>query len=138
MTTRIIHGDCREVLATLDAESVDVILTDPPYGATKLKWDRWPSGWPTMARRVLKRSGSMWVFGSQKMFLERISEFDGWQFSQDIVWEKHNGSGFQADRFKRVHECAVQFYRDDVPWPEVYKKPQFTNDATKRTIRRRW
>jgi tRNA G10 N-methylase Trm11 len=26
------HGDCREVLPTLAEESVDIILTDPPYG----------------------------------------------------------------------------------------------------------
>lgn len=29
---RIIHGDCNEVLATLSSESVDLVLTDPPYG----------------------------------------------------------------------------------------------------------
>ena len=29
---RIIHGDCTEVLKTLSAESVDFVLTDPPYG----------------------------------------------------------------------------------------------------------
>lgn len=28
----IYHGDCREVLPTLDATSVDLVLTDPPYG----------------------------------------------------------------------------------------------------------
>ena len=28
---RIIHGDCTEVLKTLPAESVDFVLTDPPY-----------------------------------------------------------------------------------------------------------
>ena len=32
MTVRIYTGDCREVLATLDAESVDAVVTDPPYG----------------------------------------------------------------------------------------------------------
>lgn len=28
----IYHGDCREILPTLDASSVDLVLTDPPYG----------------------------------------------------------------------------------------------------------
>ena len=46
---------------------------------------------------------------------ERFAE-NGWKYAQDIVWEKHNGSGFHADRFKRVHEHAVQFYRADSPW----------------------
>lgn len=137
MTVRILTGDCRDVLKTLPDESVDCILTDPPYGETSLEWDRWQDGWPTAARRVLKRTGSMWVFGSTRMFLDHLDDFAGWRFAQDVVWEKHNGSGFHADRFKRVHECALQFYRDDAPWDGVYKSPQFTNDATARTIRRK-
>ncbi len=137
MSTRIILGDCRTVLPTLEEASVDVILTDPPYGTTKLVWDRWQTGWPSQARRVLKRTGSMWVFGSQKMFWDHAAEFAGWNLAQDVVWEKQNGSGFHADRFKRVHESALQFWRDDAAWSDVYKQPQFTNDATARQVRRK-
>lgn len=79
----------------------------------------------------------MWVFGTAKMFMERAGEFEGWTMAQDVVWEKQNGSGFQADRFRRVHETAYQFYRDDSQWPEIFKCPQFTNDATARRVRRR-
>ena len=32
MTVTLIHGDCLEVLKTLDAGSVDAVVTDPPYG----------------------------------------------------------------------------------------------------------
>jgi len=60
-----------------------------------------------------------------------------WRQSQEIVWEKHNGSNFHADRFKRVHELIVQLYKRDTAWEEVYKKPVFTNDATARTLRRK-
>lgn len=137
MSVEIVPGDFALAIAEMDDESVDCILTDPPYQETSLQWDRWPPGWPALVRRVLKRSGSMWVFGSQRMFLTRAVEFSGWKMAQDIVWQKHNGSGFHADRFKRVHECAVQFYRDDAPWAEVYKQPQYTSDATARTVRRK-
>jgi site-specific DNA-methyltransferase (adenine-specific) len=37
MSFTIHHGDCREVMATLDAESVDAIVCDPPYGLTSGK-----------------------------------------------------------------------------------------------------
>jgi site-specific DNA-methyltransferase (adenine-specific) len=137
MTCTILHGDCREVMAGLEPESVDLVLTDCPYQATSLRWDRWQTGWPAAARRVLKKTGSMWAFGSMRMFWDRKSEFDGWRLSQDTVWEKQNGTGFQKDRFKRVHELAVHFYRDDAAWADVYKCPQFTNDATARQIRRK-
>jgi site-specific DNA-methyltransferase (adenine-specific) len=53
--------------------------------------------------------------------------------AQDIVWEKHNGSGFAADRFKRVHEHAVHWYLGR--WEDVHHVTPTTADATKRVIR---
>lgn len=135
--TRVLVGDCREVLAGLPEASVDAIITDPPYQQTSLIWDRWPAGWPTAARRVLKPTGSMWVFGSLRMFMDRRDDFAGWKLAQDIVWEKHNGSSFHADRFRRVHEQAVQFYRDDAPWAEVYKGKVVTMDAKAKVVRKK-
>ena len=40
--TTVIHGDCLEVMPTLDAESVDAIVTDPPYGLEFMgkEWDQ--------------------------------------------------------------------------------------------------
>ncbi len=100
-------GDMREVLPAL-ALQADCILADPPYGETSLAWDRWPDGWPTVAATT---ASSMWCFGSLRMFLDRRDEFATWKLSQDIVWEKHNGSGFARDRFRRVHEIAAHWYR---------------------------
>lgn len=129
--------DVFEALSLMPSESVDCVIADPPYNETSLAWDRWPSEWPSAVRRVLKRSGSMWVFGSQRMFLDRIDEFDGWRFSQDIIWEKQNGSSAAADRFRRVHEHVLLFYRTDSPWGGVYKDVQYTLDATARRVRRK-
>lgn len=137
MTVTVLHGDSLSIMASMEPDSVDAIVTDPPYGETSLIWDTWPPGWPAIARRVLKPAGSMWVFGSVRMFLERTAEFAGWKFAQDVVWEKHNGTGLFNDRFRRVHEHALQFYREDSPWAGVFKDPQFTNDATARTMRRK-
>lgn len=137
MTVQVIHGEAVEVLQGMAAESVDCVVTDPPYGETNLKWDRWVKNWPAACGRVLKRTGSMWVFGSTRMFFDHAAEFAGWRLSHDIVWQKHNGSSFQNDRFRRVHEMALHFYRDDAAWADVYKNPQFTNDATARTVRKK-
>jgi site-specific DNA-methyltransferase (adenine-specific) len=131
----VLAGDMRAVLRAVPDASVDCIIADPPYGETSLGWDRRVPGWPSLVRRVLKPSGSMWVFGSQRMFLETAAEFEGWRLAQDVVWEKHNGAGFCSDRFRRVHENALQFYRADAPWSGVFKAPQYTSDATPRTVR---
>ncbi len=106
------HGDWRELIpADL---TVDLIVADPPYGETSLDWDTWPLGWPTLAARHTR---SMWCFGSMRMFLRQRDEFAAWKLSQDVVWEKHAGTGFASDRFKRVHEHVLHWYRG--PWGEV-------------------
>ena len=139
MAVQIITGDAREVLPTLTPGSIDCIITDPPYGETSLAWDRWPTGWLQLALPTLEPHASVWVFGSQRMFMERAAEFfgAGLRIAQDLVWEKHNGSGLHNDRFRRVHEHAVQFYPAERDWAEIYKKPLFTDDATARTVRRK-
>lgn len=109
-------GDCREILPALDV-TADLVLADPPYGETALAWDRWPDGWPSLAAAV---TSSLWCFGSMRMFLDHTADFAaaGWKLSQDLVWEKANGTGFATDRFKRVHEIATHWYRGD--WAAVH------------------
>jgi site-specific DNA-methyltransferase (adenine-specific) len=113
---QLYHGDMREILPALDIQA-DAVVTDPPYGETDLSWDRWPGGWPLA---VAQATSSMWVFGSMKMFLARVQDIieAGWKLSQDIVWEKHNGSGFATDRFRRIHEHAAHWYLG--PWSEIH------------------
>lgn len=123
----IYHGDCRAVLPSLTA---DLVATDPPYGETALSWDSWQSGWLD-----LLQSNSMWCFGSFRMFMENAKEFAGWKLAQDVIWKKHNGSNFRADRFRRIHEHAVHFYRGK--WSEVWKSVQVTMDAKKRSVRKK-
>jgi site-specific DNA-methyltransferase (adenine-specific) len=69
--------------------------------------------------------------------MERAGEFAGWRLAQDVVWEKHNGSGFMRDRFRRVHENALHFSKAGAPWRDVYRAPQFTYDAKARSVVRK-
>lgn len=126
-------GDMREVLPALGV-TADLVLADPPYGETSLAWDRWPGGWLEVAA---KASRSLWCFGSLRMYLGHGGEFTaaGWKFSQDIIWEKHNGSGSASDRFKRVHEQPTHWYRG--AWSEVHHEVPVTLDATSREVRRK-
>jgi site-specific DNA-methyltransferase (adenine-specific) len=134
----LVHGDCREVLPTLTDSCADACITDPPYGVTSLEWDVAVEGWLPEVDRVLKPEGSLWVFGSMRSLAPVIADAEKgrlgpWRYAQEIVWEKHNGSGFQADRFRRVHEFAAHFYRG--AWGSVYRSPVVTLDAKARTVR---
>lgn len=124
-------GDCRDILPLLGP--ADLILTDPPYGETSLAWDVPPDGWVP-----LLDAPQAWVFGSARMMIHGafgpLLE-TGWRFGQDLIWRKHNGSSFHADRFKRVHEHLVHFYRGR--WDGLYLDTPVTMDATARTVRRK-
>lgn len=139
MSTEIsLHlGDCRDVFRSLPAGSIDACITDPPYGDTSLDWDSKVDGWLEEVARVLKPSASIWIFGSLRFLAPLFEQMDalGFKYSQDIVWEKQNGTGFHNDRFRRVHEHAVMFYRG--AWADVYHDTQYTNDATAKTVRRK-
>lgn len=125
-------GDFRELLPHVLAEhgEPDLTLTDPPYGETSLAWDRWPEGWPQLIP-----GRSMWCFGSMRMFLERRDDFAGWRLSQDVVWEKHEGSGFATDRMRRVHEHALHWYRGD--WGSIHHDtPRLGMQGPDKSVRR--
>ena len=107
-------GDMRQVLPELDV-TADCVIADPPYGETSLSWDRWPDGWPDA---LLGAARSMWCFGSMRMFLQQALQFDAWTLSQDVVWQKQNGTGFATDRFRRVHEHALHWYRGE--WRTIH------------------
>lgn len=126
------HGSYRDAMPELAAMTVDAVITDPPYGETNLGWDVWPKGWVADAAAI---TNALWCFGSFKMFRDNMAEFEDWRHSQEVVWEKHNGSGFANDRFKRVHELAVLWYRGD--WGELRHETPTTADATARTVRRK-
>jgi len=91
-------GDCLEVLKTLDAESIDAIVTDPPYGLAFMgkKWDYdVPSTdiWQECLR-VLKPGGHLLAFAgtrTQHRMACRIEDA-GFEIRDMIAWVY--GSGF--------------------------------------------
>jgi site-specific DNA-methyltransferase (adenine-specific) len=130
-------GDCRELMPRMPEGIADACITDPPYGDTSLGWDKRCAGWIPLMARVLKPTASVWVFGSMRFLTTIFTDMEdaGFRYSQDIVWEKQNGTGFHTDRFRRVHEHAIHFYRG--AWADVFKDPQYTNDARSKVVRRK-
>ena len=101
MTTNLYHGDCLEIVPTLEAGSVDAIVFDPPYNIKKAKWDKWKKQeeyikWfgsvILQCQRVLKDNGSMYFFHNDMeqiaMIMEWIRLNTKFVFKQFIVWNK--------------------------------------------------
>ena len=96
----LLHGDCREAMATLDAESVDAIVTDPPYelGFMGKRWDAsgiaYDSEVWAQAFRVLKPGGHLLAFGGTRTWhrLAVAIEDAGFEVRDSIAWMY--GSGF--------------------------------------------
>ena len=61
------HGDCLELMKHIPDGSVDMILTDPPYGTTACKWDSvipFEPMWEQL-KRIIKPNGAIVLFGSE-------------------------------------------------------------------------
>lgn len=98
MTHRIICGDSLHVLPTLDAESVDAIVCDPPYGLSFMgkEWDHGVPGeafWRE-ALRVAKPGAHLLAFGGSRTYhrLACAIEDAGWEIRDCLSWLY--GSGF--------------------------------------------
>lgn len=96
----ILHGDCRQQLATLPDASIDAIVTDPPYelGFTGKKWDASgiaydPTVWAECLR-VLKPGGHLLAFGGTRTYhrMTVAIEDAGFEVRDSIHWLY--GSGF--------------------------------------------
>ena len=122
----VFHGDIREAAGVLGPQRFSLVLADSPYVQTSCEWDRWPEGWLHVVREPLAPEGSLWCWGTLRLFMERAEDFRaaGWRLAQDCVWEKHNGSKPVADRFLPVHEQVAHFYPESAKWTEIYRDPQ--------------
>ena len=58
MTHIVHHGDCREVMATLDAASVDAVVCDPPYAEIDRPYGRLTEpDWHDLMNGVIEQAG---------------------------------------------------------------------------------
>lgn len=122
---RLIKGDCLEKMKKIPDKSVDLILTDPPYGTTACKWDvviPFEPMWKEL-KRITKDNGAICLFGSEPFSSHlRLSNLK--MFKYDWVWNKLRTSGsLNARRMPlKCHELVSVFYK---------KLPNYSPQMTK-------
>lgn len=110
---QLIHGDCLEKMKDIPDGSVDMILTDPPYGTTACKWDSiipLEPMWEQL-KRIIKPNGAIVMTASQP-FTSKLVMSNPKMFRYDLKWIKSQGTGFyNANRMPlRAHEDVLVFY----------------------------
>ncbi len=103
-TNQIISGDCIQIMKTIPNNSIDLIITDPPYG------DNVAYGWSNKViknnenplincsaliecYRILRKNKSLYIFTNWKHYpflTEFILRYTKFKIRHLIVWRKHN------------------------------------------------
>ena len=85
----LLHGDCLELMKNIPDKSIDMVLTDPPYGTTACKWDvviPFEPMWNEL-KRITKDNGAICLFGSEP-FSSHLRMSNLKMFKYDWVWDK--------------------------------------------------
>ena len=106
------QGDCLERMKEIESGSVDMILTDPPYGTTACKWDSiipLEPMWEQL-KRIIKPNGAIVMTASQP-FTSALIMSNPKQFRHNLVWDKVSPTGHLNAKKKPLsrHEDVVIF-----------------------------
>lgn len=116
---QIIHGDCLEEMKNIPDGSIDLVLTDPPYGTTACKWDTcipFEPMWEQL-KRITKKNGAIVLFGSQP-FTSALVMSNPKMFKYEWVWDKVKPSTFLNAKRQPLmkHESILVFSSDNFPY----------------------
>lgn len=103
----LLKGNCEEVMEELESNSINAVVSDPPYLYLKHKFDipfdenKVFGEW----KRLLKNNSIVAFFGRGDAFFRWNLILDklGFKFKETAVWEKENGSNY-LNNFLRIHE----------------------------------
>lgn len=136
----LMHGDCLELMKEIPNGSVDLVITDLPYGITKCKWDSVIPLEPMweQVKRISKERTAILLFSAEP-FTSMLVMSNPKMFKYDIIYEKTRASGFlNAKRMPlRSHENILVFYSklptyNSIKEPgEPYEKHEISDGQTK-------
>lgn len=113
-TALVLQGDCIEMMRKMDANSVDAVITDPPYAIAMADWDKfkslkhfqqWCQQWGEEAYRVLRPGGIIASFNAARTyhFMAMGLEDAGFQCRDMVEWVYWSGMP-KGKNLKQCHE----------------------------------
>jgi DNA modification methylase len=114
MKNKVLHGDCLEIMSSIETGSIDMILCDLPYGTTAQKWDviiPFDKLWEQY-ERIIKDNGAIVLFGKNP-FTAKLIMSNEKLFRYELIWEKTRaGNSMQVCKQpSAIHENILLFYK---------------------------
>ena len=138
MKYQILHGDNRETLKTIPDNSIDAIVTDPPYGIDFLgkSWDANTGALETYQEclRVLKPGGHILAFSAARTYhhLAITLEQAGFEIRDQIMWIYSSGFPKSQDVGRSIQRSiGVEQTEDLSPWENSISRLSFDNAGEK-------
>ena len=129
----LMKGDCLERMKEIQSGSVDMVLTDPPYGTTACKWDSiipLEPMWEQL-KRIIKPNGAIVMTASQP-FTTTLIASNMKMFKYCWVWDKVNSSSGLHAKIQpmRTHEDIVLFGKGRIEYnPQMERANERTDKA---------
>jgi site-specific DNA-methyltransferase (adenine-specific) len=105
---KLMFGDCLERMKEIPDKSIDMVLTDPPYGTTACKWDiviPFEPMWKEL-KRITKDNGAICLFGSEPFSSHlRLSNIK--MFKYDWIWDKITARGHLVAKKRPMQQTEV-------------------------------
>ena len=128
----LMFGDCLQRMKEIPDGSVDMILTDPPFGMIKCKWDSvipFEPMWVEL-KRIIKPNGAIVLFGSQP-FTSSLIMSNPKMFKYEQIWDKNKGTQPQLANIQpmKSHENILVFGKGKINYyPQKTKGDPYTRD----------
>lgn len=97
----LLNGNCINEMSNLKDKSVDLILSDLPYGKTKMKWDKqipFTELW-AQYNRILKDNGNIVLFASG-LFTADLINSNRKNFKYKLIWKKNVPTGMSSAKYR--------------------------------------
>ena len=102
----LMQGDCLELMKDIPDGSVDMVLTDPPYGTTACKWDSvipFEPMWEQL-KRITKKDGAIVMTASQP-FTSSLVMSNVEMFKYCWVWKSNRAANFAQAPYMALKNC---------------------------------
>ena len=126
MKKKLMLGDCLERMKEISNNSIDCVITDPPYGTTQCKWDtviKFKPMWDEL-KRIVKKDGAICIFGAEPFSSTlRVSNLK--MFKYDWVWQKDKATNHlnaKKQPMRRNEIISVFYAKQCLYQPQLSKK----------------